>query len=991
MRFRPKSIFFTLALVLASQAFYANAQHSGGVTLEKSHTDSTQQPSEVGVPRSSEVDPQVQLSIGVGVAAGAAADIHTDFIVNPAGALFRRPAGSASFSHTQCPFIAESLTPEFLQLVRNGACLPDENNLSNYCACLGRLSAGSRDFKNTSEVQARNLRRVGYQFMLQQWANQYASQIMSYSALSNTSSKLEQSTAPSLPRSCDPATVYQNMQRDITDSTCGAASDQVSRSDFNRAIQAILGEELKEGTNFARLLEVNRNATRIYRYPASNPPVPSSQDHFVDCMPSEDKRAFSLLPITMDSAVAVNPLVRFDGGSFGRGLSQVNLIRDLNAWKISRRAGGSMSDQLVFGSQVMSAMEIFPGMMTLLELQSGSEFEATIDKLIGFIQHLSSEKYHGLAVRPVDQAKLQAALAEMSTQAQIVKSHVTEQLLAANASEKRTSGKIEEVCTELQTQLKDIACTKPDFIASPGFMQQAFRDAHLRGTRSFPGESPVPDYELCDVKSTPESHLGSCMTYHAAQCTAGVEGKDRWDDIMKAKDYSGGIMSPEFSTDIKEDVSSAYSTRRNESQMVHLMCADFNQYLRDEACVGKQGEAYRNCIVNENPKGAKYLAWLAANNLNSGIGKVLAQNNDTIGSQHRDRLLRFQNNVKNRSQNSAPDMLTASESSNPSAATIGATTLAAGNPSSLDGFRGVAGAGRSGPSGVNLPLDIDSPAEIQSEIRAKEQTVQANQATIASLNEQLGETSDDTELASLRSRIDELVAGNSQLNDDITALRRSMVEREAATREEALASASPESDEGAAAPSRRAVPGSGNGGVANIPEVQGGFNTGYRAPASTPETSSSGDFNKASVSTNFATAGATRGGPIQVARSLPASDARSEEVSRLSLRVGDASYPVSDVQSIALPREGNLSLSKPEDIAYVIGEQNKLEKIPVDAENRAFVEIVDPRTNSSIVVYVRINESGIEFLDANPPGNNDGVRATLLDLETRLREVVPQS
>jgi hypothetical protein len=146
------------------------------------------------------------------------------------------------------------------------------------------------------------------------------------------------------------------------------------------------------------------------------------------------------------------------------------------------------------------------------------------------------------------------------------------------------------------------------------------------------------------------------------------------------------------------------------------------------------------------------------------------------------------------------------------------------------------------------------------------------------------------------------------------------------------------------------------------------------------------EFNNSKVETNFSSApGATRaGGLIQAAKSLPQVQSQ-DPAARISLRVGDASYPVSDIKSFVLPA-GELV---EENIVNLIRAQ--MGQIPLDADNRAFVEIRHPSETSSVVVYVRINGSEIEFLDANPPGSNDGVRATLLDLESKLREVVPQS
>jgi hypothetical protein len=240
MTLRPKNFFLTLALIIAGQAVYAEepAVHAEETEADRaarlfragasrtSNADLAIEELDTRLPRSNPDDAAKPLS-----AQEIEANAPTSFI-KTAGAAAKAGAGVGDFSYTRCPFVAESLSPEFLRLVTDGMCLPNTTQ-RDYCACLERYSRGNTYFEDASKSQAHHLRRVGYQHLLQQWSDRFALQVEAFNAYGQPQN---------FPRSCDPSAVYQNLKNEMSNASgCPAASDEASRGDFDLAMEVMLG------------------------------------------------------------------------------------------------------------------------------------------------------------------------------------------------------------------------------------------------------------------------------------------------------------------------------------------------------------------------------------------------------------------------------------------------------------------------------------------------------------------------------------------------------------------------------------------------------------------------------------------------------------------------------------------------------------------------------------------------------------------------------
>lgn len=986
MTLRPKSFFFTLALILATQASYAqeHAAESPRTTTNSAANDEAYAAATGGPPRVHSGDPDVPRDSTTVVA--------TQVQILGGGGAAKAGQSVDTPSFTQCPFMNEGITPAFNSLMRD-LCVSENDTVEKYCNCLGRLSRASKDFEDASKVQAHALRRIGYQYALQLWSDRLGNQITAHQSYRNAD---EHGDAPA---SCKPEKIFGSLmavlkpeQREIQPSRACPGISQESRAALLQAVQVVGGDELgKPNPNFNDLTNSARMASRIYRYNRNGPSERSGQNHLVDCMPPEDKRALSLLPINFIGT-------GFDGigTAISRKTTLTSMAVDLGKWKADIARGTSPAEaklSLSKYAEISNMMQIFPGVETLMYSQQPAEFQETIDKLLAFINHLHSPAYQ--KITGGSQSEIEAALALMASQADLVKSHVKNQLLASEAStdvQRRASTALDESCNHLEEDLIAIACNRPDFIMSPAFMDAAFEDAVTRRTKSVKGQPVTSDYRDCvnpaDVASRPES-LGSCMTFHASQCMVKSEPDNRWVEVLHVSKPNEEFLQEPFNEQMRQFTNVRLAALRNEADVVNLMCGSFNEYLREEPCNGKKDDEYRQCIVNPaySIKGEGFAQWKVRKGISDPHGGAMAGANH-IGREDSGMLRNPRNgganNLKSALANSG-DSIAAPEDT---AAVIDSSI--ATNNAYADAFRGIGSTTPTLPQLGGTMLDITRPEEVSAAIGRAEQSVRDNLEDVRSLEGQIERETDDSKVAQLQSQINSLLAENSRTNQDLADLRKSMVERDAAARDAAVAASERGSDDEEASGSagRREARGSNSGaGAVNVPS-SGGFNIGNsgasRSPAST--SANSAEFERAKVDTSFSagsSAARSGGGIIQAAQALPAVNGQDAS-SRMSLRVGDASFPVSGVKTFELPAGKDLTETN---IMNLISLQRA--EIPLDAQGRAFVEIFDRENNSSVVVYVRINGTEIEFLDANvpPPDEAPGVRATLAQLKDLLGSV----
>ena len=140
----------------------------------------------------------------------------------------------------------------------------------------------------------------------------------------------------------------------------------------------------------------------------------------------------------------------------------------------------------------------------------------------------------------------------------------------------------------------------------------------------------------------------------------------------------------------------------------------------------------------------------------------------------------------------------------------------------------------------------------------------------------------------------------------------------------------------------------------------------------------SSEFRQASVDSTFGSTAATRGAVIRDSQGLPSVQS-ADPNNRIALRVGDQSYAVKDVETVVVPAG---TPANDQTIRALILQAK--DRILLDAEQRAMVEIWDDNSKSSRVVYVRINGLQVEFLELNAETAMPQVRSTLADLQSRL-------
>ena len=976
MTLRPKSFFFTLALIFASQAFALTEEER--VAKLRAGIDTAYAAAMPSVPeRSTDDQPVVQSYSQM-----AAQLTHTNIITENGDG--PHDGGAAATAFSQCPFMNESITPEFRQLMGD-MCLPASGNVTGYCDCLRRLIQSSTDFKRSSELQGQNLQRIGYQFMLQQWSDKLAAQTLAFQALKVEGNTNAQPGAPIFPPSCEPTTVYRVLQTALnapsngTEPKCEATES--SKRAFLDATRVVLGKKLSTNINFNEVILNSTMAARIYPYGEGDDATKAAGfNSFVDCMPPEDKRALSFLP------VAYNRNVIMDG--IGRKVTLTKMIEDLKQWRRKVAEGNlprASFRALGTRDRVTSAMQIFPGIETLMDVQSSAEFKETIDRLLDFLKLLDSPKFMSMTDNS-DPRKIKEVLDKISRTAGFVKNHVKQKLEASQRAEVKAENVIDDECKKLQEQLTAMVCTKPDFISSQGFMQGAFEYAVLRGTKTIPGNEVTPGYAQCDPIDMPPAQLGTCMTYHAAQCNAGSVERVKWSEIIDVSD-SRDVLSDRFGSDMRNRFNADHEVRRNEQAAVQFMCGPFNRYLREEACRSETTRrGYANCIIRQPMNSPEYIAWKVRNNIEDPAGAALAEV-PSIGDTSRPGLGGgFTNLVKKRLENLDDNVMNVENEKN---APVVSSTMTGGDPV-REAFDSLAATGRQ-PAVTPRPTTIldtsRTPEEVRAAIEEREQKVTAKTAEIAAINDRIDDLAPGSESARLRSELEalraDMLAERERSTREIAELRNRSSNPETIARTDSGAE-----DDGAATSGRGLREGQVRPSFlgAGIPQVQS-FNVpggASRAPASV--SGSSGEFERAKVDTSFATAGATRSaGLIQAAQALPQVTG-AEGAERLSLRVGNASFPVSEVKSFVLPAGAELV---EDDIIELL--RGQVGQIPLDEDNRAFVEI-RKGDSSSVVVYVRINGAEIEFLDANiRPNQPDEVRATLEKLESLLRNVVPQS
>ncbi len=888
-------------------------------------------------------------------------------------------AGSA----IRCGFIAnQSLNPEFENLI-SAMCPRQQANKPGYCECVRLYLSDSRGagIKRIVTDVENQMKRVGYQLLLESWVENYGANVLAVASLNQRT--LGSEVAEALPNECNPSRMLQNLRMVRAEASCSTPNPA-----FEQALNAVL--RVREGSvldptrpnnEVTNLFATREEYDRMYL-----PPRGGRHKNFRDCMEPAEKRAYALLPI--EFTVTSTP---------ESAREATNRLRRLEKMKVALSdmisGGGSFTKDDLYHLNPM--FDIFPGLETLLTPTAGlgtADKIAVFTQLRSFVNDLEDPSYRNFR----DVRSSADVMARMKRNVDATNTLISTKIRAADAVNRNVTTEITQSCNNLNQELEAMACGQENHVNDPIFMAYAYQDVNRRGTRAREtgvGERSMPfgrfaQCQLNDVEERGAVGISDCLAYHQAQCSSIQRN-------VGAKAVSAAPGAPQTfvpridALRVSSEMEAAQELRSDEEQMVQFVCADFNQYLRTQACAefapsqgsgnwdgpnraarhteaDQRNDQYRSCILRQ----------------------TVAQYRATTGGDPRLNAL-----VDNGSWNPVSVSGALSTRGDGGGGELGTTTLAEANTTTVvrtttadslantihkaTGNLGATGTGIGTPTGI-IPIDPPAARTDEGDAAALAQRLLARQdadeerrrseARIEEIGPNPQDESMAAELRRLQAEIAASRARSEQLTAEIDSLKGRMTSSAVAEVETGVADANRRSVD-----NRTGGPGVGFGGGGRSPASlspagSGGSDQG--SPAFSPE------INRASVNTNFGGASASRG-LIEAARnSLPAA-----ALNPLALRVGDASYPVGQVYTVKIPAGEQANDA---DILRRIFEARA--SITLDAQQRAMVEIFDETTRQSRVVYVQFSGDAVTFLpyDPAPPGGaaaNVGVRATLAQLE----------
>lgn len=944
MRTRPMSFFFALTLLF-------------GVTIDRSWAQAQEQFDTT----------TAALPDEMGARAGATNAVEA----NGAGKSTGSGVGSrnqVSERSSNCLFETENLSPAISNIVRI-AC-PQSLSMSQveYCSCVRTFT--TNNIPEVHLISARDsMKRIGYQYLLEKWADSFGGQLLAVASLQGKAVASE----ARMPDSCNAGQILTELQAKLESSSCGSSIDD--KAGFRSALGAVfrlngvnqnIFASIRErgtqvGSSSALLASIERS-DRFYPEPNTNQPGIRT---FVDCMPAANKRAYALLPVEFPQGSFARRDETVAEGVTRRSKALDDALRILNIVKENGVAGDDM-----YSPEIRSIMMIFPGADLMLKSGDMTKIKWMADKLHGFVKRLKEEP----AYRRIGEARAsKEAMRIMRDDVDSVQRALTAELAAMNGGvgDGALTNQVAYACTTMKEDLMNIACSPSNFIASSTFMVAAFADASNKGNRVYgQGRSPARYANCVEGDNAEGRDAYACLAYSRAQCDK-ISERINSAQAVPGNLQTLGNMNLEDADSLKEIRAEAVFDRNllaDEEGVVHLMCEGFNNQLRTKTCVddyrssfSDRSEAYRRCASQDG----RFEAYL-----NSPEGRrdprAQAVADGTFASPGL-----APSPSRRESFDDFGDGVLAAETAAPVVNTLGTSNLTGAIRSAASQFGSNTIVG-----GVTAPLDIDAPTSTttaaSAEVRDIQRSINAQDTQIEAVDAQIAGLGSSPEADATRRELEALRAEMKAVRDELLASRSAAEARVNGTEVAARGD-----EEGEEAGDRRVVSGSGRGGISRGPASES-FNISSGGGRSASDAVGSNEFRQASVDSTFGSTAATRGAVIRDSQGLPSVQS-ADPNNRIALRVGDQSYAVKDVETVVVPAG---TPANDQTIRALILQAK--DRILLDAEQRAMVEIWDDNSKSSRVVYVRINGLQVEFLELNAETAMPQVRSTLADLQSRL-------
>lgn len=883
-------------------------------------------------------------------------------VSNPSGAIEAGDAVPVQVTRSaSCIISVDTLPPAIANLIQ-ATCPREMMTQQSYCSCVERYSAATSGLGGLVVQHENAMKRIGYQFLLEEWADRFGGVILTHASLAGRASGA-QST---MPQSCNAERIFETLRAKFDSPSCLDGDKEA----FSGALRQIF--RLRDGDKsrdvFTQIRQRNTNGLiagietldRFYFPPATaGSNAQPEVRNFVDCMGAADKRAYAMLPVNI-------PTGRFSGSvnaeeaARARGEDLDKILQTLASIKGKVNDSTSelfLKDELEQPS-LRNLFKIFPGMETLLRQSNNRTMVGDLAKsLEGFVTDLRTNRiYEGLS----DARRSSAIMSHMSSKVGEVQALLTRKLTEYNNTDNQLVGDIGERCDSLTEDLLSIACRPPGFLASSTFMTAAFTDAEFRGTNS--RASSVGSISSCSTRAT---NPMSCLAFHNVQCRA-LRNTDALKEGIPANFSTLPNYDLSNSNDLSVIAAEANASQRilaAEEGIAHMMCAGFNDYVSREGCNDRNrgNRSYWACAADPRLLN-NYLANGGDERVNNLTANSLGVRGLTTAA------LRGEPMVSDGMDN----MFAAQETTSPGPVSV--------DPVS-NGMRGAIASAVNQFSGTNIvssgaPLDIDAPTSTttaaSAEVRDIQRSINAQDTQIAAVDAQIAGLGTSPEADATRRELEALRAEMKAVRDELLASRTAAEARTNGT--DVAARANEEGDE---AGDRKVASGSGRGGISRGPASEG-FNIGSAGGRSASDAVGSSEFRQASVDSTFGSTAATRGAVIRDSQGLPSVQS-ADPNNRIALRVGDQSYAVKDVETVVVPAG---TPANDQTIRALILQAK--DRILLDAEQRAMVEIWDDNSKSSRVVYVRINGLQVEFLELNAETAMPQVRSTLADLQSRL-------
>lgn len=995
MRTRPMHFFVTLALlfgVMSIERSWANPVPQGGAAGDGVANDA-------GLTDRAAVDSTTRAPAAGGPAQpGSPSEIHSEGLAdmalmtdkvmtrvtgnggNPRGAEEDSIEGLPPVGGTQeggpakpsvagaCGLNGIPLSPEISELA-GFTCTNSSTNSAEYCTCLARYFGTSPVLEGFVPRATQRLAQLGYQLQLEEWVDAFGGDMLGFASLKQRSRGSE--VLGDLPTACRPSEIFQHLRDRVNQPSC-VGNKEAFRDAVSSVLQVpdfdVLTSATPEMLN--NLVVLTEERDRFYRQPNAEARGDDIRD-FRDCMEPSEKRAYALLPIPIAVEGARTPQEMAE-----RAAKRLSRLQNISE-ELSELAGNPNVLQTMHQQGTLQNLRplfaVFPGMEELLDHESrlpNADVHNLLQKLRGFVDDLDHESYRTLT----NPATARTAMDRMKGQVLKVKEDVSRKLLQVNQTFNLTD-QLAIRCESMKNELVNLACSPPRFVSNTDFMQVALRDAQRRRTTRTQGLAITdcrPGGGPPRRGSSPERTLERCLVTRRAQCVS--EAQHGAPESVAQHSHTGtepivdsthALFHNEVG-DYIETYGDLEEIRRSEEGVVHLMCGDYNNYLREVACANSPN--FGRCAASQNME-----TFWASTYSNAGFSANLRTTADAFA----DTAVRAEVLSTGPSGNNTvtEDFL---------AGLAGTTTGSEGttpvvNTSNLgESIRGAISAvnRQLAPTATttftNGPIEIDAPTTTvtaASDVREIQRAIVNQDAEIAAVDAQLAGLGSNPEADATRRELEALRAEMQAVRDELQAARTAAESR--ANGSEGGASRVADGEEEG---ERRVVNAPARGGITRGPASEG-FNIGGAGNRAASDAVGSNEFRQASVDSTFGGTAATRGAVIRDAQALPAVQS-TDPNNRIALRVGDASYAVKDVETVVVP-EG--TPANDQTIRALILEAK--DRIVLDAEKRAMVEIWDDNSKSSRVVYVRINGLQVEFLELN---EETDVRSTLADLESRL-------